>query len=132
MSFGFIFIISSLLREKHNKILESLWTKFINEINGSISKVQVKIIENKLEPNIILEFAKMLFNILSKNINEQNYKLGNYPIEKPIFEMPNKDKELDLNSFAFIKDSLIKIIQCIMKFFIVNLKYVMISKRKKI
>ena len=108
MSFGFIFIISSLLREKHNKILESLWTKFINEINGSISKVQVKIIESKLEPNIILEFAKMLFNILSKNINEQNYKLGNYPIEKPIFEMPNKDKELDLNSFAFIKDSLIK------------------------
>ena len=59
MSFGFIFIKSSLLREKHNKILESLWTKFINEINGSISKVQVKIIENKLEPNIILEIAKM-------------------------------------------------------------------------
>ena len=108
MSFGFIFIKSSLLKEKHNKILEGLWTKFNNEINGSISKVQVKIIENKLEPNIILEISKMFVNILSRNINEQNYKLGNYPIEKPIFEMPNKDKELDPNSFAFIKDSLIK------------------------
>lgn len=108
LSFGFVFIKSSLLTADNSKILENLWNNFNNEIIGSLSKVQVQIIENKLEPNKILEISKMFVNILSRNIEEQNYKLSNYPVEKPSFDMPNKDKELDQNSFAFIKDSLIK------------------------
>ena len=46
-------------------------------------------------------------NTLSRNIEEQNYKISNYPIENPSFEMPNKDKKLDENSFNFIKDNLL-------------------------
>ena len=105
--FVFSFIKSSLLNENHIKILEDLWTKFNDEKKGSISKAQINIFENKLDFFKIIVFFKMFVHLLSRNIEEQNYKIGNYPIEKPSFEMQNKDKELDPNSIAFIKDSLI-------------------------
>jgi len=107
LSFCFSFIKSNLLNEDHIKILEDLWTKFNDEKKGSISKAQINIFESKLDLSKIKDFVKMFVHLLSRNIEEQNYKIGNYPIEKPSFEMPNKDKELDPNSFAFIKDSLI-------------------------
>ena len=77
LSFGFIFIKSSLLTDKHTEVLEKLWKNFNNEISGSSSKVQIQIIENKLEYIKIREISKMFVNMLSRNINEQNYKLGN-------------------------------------------------------
>ena len=56
LSFGFIFIKSSLLTEVDNKILEDLWAKFNNETNGSVSKSKIQIIESKLDFNKIMKF----------------------------------------------------------------------------
>ena len=106
LSFGFSFIKSSILTDDHKKVLDDLWVKFINEANGSISKINIKIFENKLDYPKIIDFVNMFVRLLSRNIEEQNYKLGNYPVEKPSFEMPNKDNELDQNAFSFIKDSI--------------------------
>ena len=105
LSFGFVFMKSNLLSDEYSKILEDLWNKFINETNGSISKVQIEITENKYDLRKIENITKMFVNILSRDIEEQNYKLGSYPVEKPIFEIPNKE-EFESNSLNIIKDSL--------------------------
>ena len=105
LSFGFTFMKSSLLSDDQSKILDDLWNKFTSEMNGSISKVQIETTENKYDLRKIESIVKMFVNILSRDIEEQNYKLGNYPIEKPIFEIPNKE-ELESASFNIIKDSI--------------------------
>ena len=108
LSFGLFFIKSSLLTNDNTKILENLWDKFNNNIKDSPSKVNVKVIENKFDINTIRDIAKMFVDTLSRNIEEQNYKLGNYPLEKAIFDLQNEDKELDPKSFEFIKGSLME------------------------
>ena len=63
LSFGFIFIKSSLLTEVDNKILEDLWEKFNNETNGSVSKSKIQIIESKLDFNKIKDIVIMFIDI---------------------------------------------------------------------
>ena len=106
LSFGFIFIKSSLLTEVDNKILEDLWEKFNNETNGSVSKSKIQIIESKLDFNKIKDVVIMFIDILTRDIKEQNYKIGNYPVEKPTFGIVDKDKELDSYAYHFIDNSL--------------------------
>ena len=105
LSFGFVFIKSSLLSQEYNKILEDLWNKFISETSGSVSKLQIETTENKFDIKKIEEITVMFVSILTRSIEEQNYKLGNYPIEKPIFEIPYKD-ELNLDSLEILEDCL--------------------------
>ena len=102
LSFGFIFIKSSLLSDNDNNILQNLWSNFVNSIKGSKSKIQIEITENKFEINKIYNIIKMFVNILSRDIKEENYDLGNYILYDPIFELPYKE-ELDSNSLNDIK-----------------------------
>ena len=95
LSFGFVFIKSSLLSVEYNKILENLWNKFRAETKGSISKILIEISENKFEIKKIYSIIEMIVKILSRNIEEQNYKIENYPLEKAVFELPSKE---ELNS----------------------------------
>ena len=105
-SFGFIFMKSSLLSEDYKLILKDLWNNFIKDTNGSISRIQIETTENKYDYGKIESITKMFINILERNIEEQNYKLGSYPVEKPIFEIPNKG-EFESDTLNFIRDSLI-------------------------
>ena len=66
LSFSFNFIKSSLLAKKHLEILEDLWNKFNEDINGSESKITIKILENKLEPKEINKFVDNFVNDLSR------------------------------------------------------------------
>ena len=50
----------------------------------------------------------MFVDTLSRSIEEQNYKLSNYPLEKPNFDLQNEDKEFEPKSFEIIKGSLIE------------------------
>ena len=105
LSFGFVFIKSSFLSDEYNKILEDLWNKFLSETNGSLSKIQIEKSENKYDIKKIEAITVMFINILTRNIEEQNYKLGNYPIEKPTFEIPYKE-ELNSDSLNIFEDCL--------------------------
>ena len=105
LSFGFVFIKSSLLSDDYNKILEDLWNKFLSETKGSLSKIQIEKSENKYDIKKIEAITVMFINILTRNIEEQNYKLGNYPIEKPTFEIPYKE-ELNSDSLNIFEDCL--------------------------
>ena len=90
LSFGFVFIKSSLLTDEQKLILQNLWNKFETDIKGCNSKTKIKPIENKFDIKVINSIIEMFVSTLIRDISEQNYKLDNYPIESPIFEIPNK------------------------------------------
>ena len=52
LTFGFIFMKSSLLSDEYKKILDDLWSKFINDTNGSLSRIQIETTENKYDYRI--------------------------------------------------------------------------------
>jgi len=105
LSFGFIFIKPSSLSDDNNEILEKLWNKFRTETNGSLSKNSIISTESKYDINKIESIIMIFINLLSRSIEEQNYKLGNYPLEKPVFDI-DKNEELETDSLNFISDSL--------------------------
>jgi hypothetical protein len=105
LSFGFIFIKSSLLSEDDIKTLNDLWDNFKSKTKGSKSKVLIEIIENKYDIKMIVDVIKMFVNILSRDIVEESYDLNNYTVYNPIFEIPYKE-ELDINCLNEIKNCL--------------------------
>ena len=51
--------------------------------------------------NLIIEDIR-----LTRDIKEQNYRIRNYPFEKPTFGIVDKDKELNSYAYHFIDNSL--------------------------
>ena len=85
------FIKSSLLQIIKIKYYKIYGRKFKTEITGCHSNIQIKDIENKFD---IKEISKVIIDIfvsaLIRDIEEQNYKLDNFPILNPSFEIPEK------------------------------------------
>ena len=78
LSFGFIFIKSSILSDENNNILQNHWNKFRLETNGSLSNNLIFNTESKYDIKQIESIVMMFINLLYRNIEEQNYKLRNY------------------------------------------------------
>ena len=106
ISFGFVFIKSSSLTKDEDDKLEIFWNKFIEETNGSLSKVQIEKAQSEYDPKKIKSIIKMFTNILSRSIDQQNYELGKIQPQKAIFEIPNNE-DLETDSLEFIEDSLL-------------------------
>ena len=105
LTFGFIFIKSSLLSKEIHILLENFWNKIISDTKGSSTKIEIQICGSQYIPEKIDNIVKMFINILSRNVKLQNFQISSYDLKKPIFQF-SKEEELDYYSLQQIMDSL--------------------------
>ena len=100
-SFGFIFLLSSILTKDNKDFLNKIWNNFLKETKSNSSSI---IFLKSLELKIDNEFKKKISEIFVKNLmrtkNKENENLSELKFNKPLFKIKNEN-----SISAFLKNS---------------------------
>ena len=93
-SFGFIFLLSSVLSDVQKKFLYNIWEKFVDESKNSRSSISLKYLEREIDE----EFEKKLKDIFESNLSgpKRGEQQNEIKYIEPIFKIKT---EISISNF---------------------------------